>query len=258
MPHILGARQRSTVFLPCSVLSYFHHTIPRCSPRSPLPLLFLSALLPLSLATASPWSAHSSKQLITRARHPSKSHHFSNTTLYLPAIGVDVSKSGSAVAQCWAISVSGSLLELCMHGKHQLICRSANAAQLHRLSRPFHAGNLRHLPRRYASRQFRALSRRLQGASTRTRWEPIRTPASSGLGASAGRANTRNGARQVLFLTGSATIHFPHNKGKIPCKAGTNLVVVDNSTVSDGHFTDWKAVSTTLEAQKPNAEPGTR
>ncbi|KAL8293414.1 hypothetical protein RQP46_000115 [Phenoliferia psychrophenolica] len=50
------------------------------------------------------------------------------------------------------------------------------------------------------------------------------------------------GNQYVIFLSGSATIHFPNVTGTIPCTAGTNLVVVDNSTVSNGHLTDWKAV----------------
>ncbi|ORY83525.1 hypothetical protein BCR35DRAFT_303383 [Leucosporidium creatinivorum] len=50
----------------------------------------------------------------------------------------------------------------------------------------------------------------------------------------------------VIWLTGAATIYFPNATGTIDCVAGTNLAVVDNSTVSTGHYTNWTAGTSVL------------
>ncbi|KAI5476824.1 hypothetical protein MNV49_007120 [Pseudohyphozyma bogoriensis] len=57
------------------------------------------------------------------------------------------------------------------------------------------------------------------------------------------------GNQYVIFLTGYAEIYFPNNTGTIPCPAGTNLVVVDNSTVSTGHYTNWTAGTSVVLVQ---------
>ncbi|KAM0751886.1 hypothetical protein T439DRAFT_221524 [Meredithblackwellia eburnea MCA 4105] len=63
------------------------------------------------------------------------------------------------------------------------------------------------------------------------------------------------GNQYVIFLSGYATIYFPNATGTIPCPAGTNLVVVDNSTVSTGHYTNWTAGTSVVLVQFQGGNP---
>ncbi|ORY41757.1 hypothetical protein BCR35DRAFT_336437 [Leucosporidium creatinivorum] len=66
-----------------------------------------------------------------------------------------------------------------------------------------------------------------------------------------------NIAEQVIFLSGAAIISFPNATGTITCSIGTNLIVVDISTVSNGHYTDWKAGTSVVLVQfKDGVVPG--
>ncbi|ORY88872.1 hypothetical protein BCR35DRAFT_350778 [Leucosporidium creatinivorum] len=64
------------------------------------------------------------------------------------------------------------------------------------------------------------------------------------------------GANQyVIFLTGRGVISFPDTKETIDCGPGTNLVVVDNSTVSQGHLTNWTAGSSVITVRFKDTIP---